>query len=98
VLPTESSLGKSRIYIDWMREHPGQMELMSRYWHDLPTVMVSLGHPYHLYDAPRVPCYINAYSNVPPSQRAVANCLVGKAEFLGVSPVDAFAEVPDAKY
>jgi beta-N-acetylhexosaminidase len=98
VLPTESSLGKSRIYIDWMREHPGQMELMSRYWHDLSTVMVSLGHPYHLYDAPRVPCYINAYSNVPPSQRAVANCLVGKAEFLGVSPVDAFAEVPDAKY
>jgi beta-N-acetylhexosaminidase len=98
VLPTESSLGKSRIFIDWMREHPGQMELMSRYWHDLPTVMISLGHPYHLYDAPRVPCYINAYSNVPASQRAVANCLVGKARFEGVSPVDAFAGVPDARY
>jgi beta-N-acetylhexosaminidase len=98
VLPTESSLGKSRIYIDWMREQSGQMNLMSRYWHDLPTVMVSLGHPYHLYDAPRVPCYINAYSNVPASQRAVANCLLGRARFEGVSPVDAFAGVPDARY
>jgi beta-N-acetylhexosaminidase len=98
VLPTESSLGKSRIFIDWMREQPGLMNLMSRYWNDIPTVMISLGHPYHLYDAPRVPCYINAYSNTADSQLAVLDRLLGKASFEGVSPIDAFAGAPDARY
>ncbi len=98
VLPTESSLGKSRIYLDWMKEHPGLMNLMSRYWHDIPTVMISLGHPYYLYDAPRVPCYINAYSNTPVSQRAVLERLIGNAPFVGVSPIDPFAGAPDARY
>ncbi len=74
------------------------MNIMNRYWHDVPTVMISFGHPYHLYDAPRVPCYINAYSNIPESQRAVLNRLTGNAPFTGVSPVDAFAGVPDARY
>ena len=27
------------------------------------TVMVSFGYPYMLYDAPRVPAYVNAYAN-----------------------------------
>ncbi len=98
VLPTESSLGKSRIFLDWMKEHPGMMNLMQRYWNDIPTVMVSLGHPYYLYDAPRVPCYINAYSNTPVSQRAVLDRLTGNAPFTGVSPIDAFAGAPDARY
>jgi beta-N-acetylhexosaminidase len=98
VLPTESSLGKSRIFIDWMREQPGLMNLMSRYWNDIPTVMVSLGHPYHLYDAPRVPCLINAYSNTPISQRAVVERLTGNAPFTGVSPINPFAGAPDARF
>jgi beta-N-acetylhexosaminidase len=98
VLPTESSLGKSHIYLDWMREQPGLMNLMARYWNDIPTVMVSLGHPYYLHDAPRVPCYVNAYSNVAPSQRAVLERLTGNVPFEGVSPIDPFAGAPDAKY
>jgi beta-N-acetylhexosaminidase len=97
-LPVESSLGKSRIYLDWLREQPGLMNLMSRYWHDMPTVMVSFGHPYYLYDAPRVPCYINAYSSTASSQLAVLERLIGNAPFTGVSPVDAFAGAPDARY
>jgi beta-N-acetylhexosaminidase len=98
VLPTESSLGKSRIFIDWMQEQPGLMNLMARYWHDIPTIMVSLGHPYHLYDAPRVPCYINAYTNIAATQRAVVSCLTGEQAFVGQSPIDAFAGAPDARY
>jgi beta-N-acetylhexosaminidase len=97
-LPVESSLGKSRIYLDWLREQPGLMNLMSRYWNDMPTVMVSFGHPYYLYDAPRVPCYINAYSSTSSSQLAVLERLTGNAPFTGVSPVDAFAGAPDARY
>jgi beta-N-acetylhexosaminidase len=98
VLPTESSLGKSRIFIDWLREQPGMNNIMERFWHDIPTVMISFGHPYHLYDAPRVPCYINAYSNIPESQRAVLDRLTGNAPFTGISPVDAFAGTPDARF
>ncbi len=98
VLPNESSLGKSRIYLDWLKEQPGMPNIMSRYWHDIPTVMVSFGHPYFLYDAPRVPCYINAYTNVAASQRAVLERLTGNAPFTGASPIDPFAGAPDAKY
>ncbi len=98
VLPNESSLGKYRIFLDWQQEQPGFENIMSRYWHDIPTVMVSFGHPYYLYDAPRVPCYINAYSNVAASQQAVLERLTGNAPFTGNSPVDPFAGAPDAKY
>jgi beta-N-acetylhexosaminidase len=97
-LPIESSLGKSRIFLDWMKEQPGLMNLMNRYWHDIPTVIVSFGHPYYLYDAPRVPCYINAYSSTADSQLAVLERLLGNAAFEGISPVDAFAGAPDARY
>ncbi len=98
VLPTESSLGKSRIFLDWMNDQPGLMNLMQRYWHDIPTVMISLGHPYYLYDAPRVPCYINAYSNTPVSQRALLDRLTGNAPFTGKSPIDPFAGALDARF
>lgn len=98
ILPNESSLGKSRIFLDWMKEQPGMQNVMSRYWHDVPTVMVSFGHPYYLYDAPRVPCYINAYTNVASSQRAVLERLTGNAPFTGASPIDPFAGVPDARF
>jgi beta-N-acetylhexosaminidase len=97
-LPVESSLGKSRIFLDWKTEQHGGMNMMSRYWHDIPTIMLSFGHPYYLYDAPRVPCYINAYSSTSDSQLAVLERLVGNAPFEGVSPVDAFAGAPDARY
>lgn len=97
-LPVESSLGKSRIFLDWMKEQPGLMNLMDRYWHDMPTVLISFGHPYYLYDAPRVPCYINAYSSTSDSQVAVLERLPGNARFDGVSPVDTCAGAPDARY
>ena len=98
VLAVESSLTLSRIYIDWAAEHPQFPETMTRYWHDVPTVMISFGHPYFLFDAPRVPTYINAYSTVESAQEAVVQRLFGEAPFTGVSPVDAFAGAPDAKY
>jgi beta-N-acetylhexosaminidase len=98
VLAEESSLGKSRITLPWKTLQPGIPHLMTRYWHDIPTVMVSFGHTYYLQDAPRVPVYINAYSIVPDAQLAVAERLTGNRGFSGVSPVDAFAGAPDARY
>ena len=98
VLAEESSLGKSRIVMAWKNLQPGLDNIMSRYWHDVPTVMVSFGHTYYLQDAPRVPVYINAYSTVPDAQVAVAERLTGNRGFSGVSPVDAFAGAPDAQF
>ena len=97
-LAVESGLGKSRIFFDWARLHPGMKNIMTRYWHDIPTLFVSFGHGYYLYDAPRMPTVVNAYSPVETVQEAVAERLTGNAVFSGVSPIDAFAGQPDARY
>lgn len=97
-LAVESSLGKSRIYLDWANLQPGITNVMTRYWHDIPTLLVSFGHPYYLIDAPRMPCVVNAYSPVEAVQIATAERLTGNAPFKGVSPVDAFAGMPDARF
>lgn len=98
VMCDESALGKSRIFLNWRHEQEGLRNLMSRYWHDMPTALVSFGHPYYLQDAPRIPVCINAYSTVPETQLAVLERLTGNVDFVGISPVDAFAGAPDARY
>ncbi len=98
VFATESSLLLSHIYIDWLAQHQNFKLAMERFWHDVPTVMISFGHPYYLGDAPRVPTYINAYSSIDAVQLAVVERLLGNMEFEGVSPVDAFAGVADAEF
>ncbi|MCA2015041.1 hypothetical protein LDJ79_02895 [Vibrio tritonius] len=57
---------------------------------ELPTVFVSFGNPYHLYDVPRVQTYINAYTANVETIRATINCLLGNNSFSGKSPVDPF--------
>jgi beta-N-acetylhexosaminidase len=94
----ESSLIRSRIFIDWKHEHGGFHQAMQRFWHEMPTVMVSFGHPYYLYDAPRVPTYVNAWSPIDDVQAAVVRKLCGDEPFEGNSPVDAFCGLPDARY
>ena len=98
VYAVESSFGLSRIFIDWKEDQPGVPGLMARFWDEVPTLMVSFGHPYYLQDAPRVPTYVNAYSTIEASQRAALACIVGNQPFSGVSPVDPFAGAPDAQY
>ncbi len=71
---------------------------MRRFWRDIPTLLVSFGQPYYLYDAPRMPCVVNAYTAAPPVQAAVLQRLLGEATFTGISPVDAFCGLPDARY
>ena len=98
VFAVESSLGLSHIYIDWMTELPGFNVAMERFWHDVPTLMVSFGHPYYLRDAPRVPTYVNAYSTIEAAQLATLERLMGNVKFEGTSPVDAFAGAEEARY
>ena len=97
-LAEETLLTRGRIFLDWLRLTGDFGASMHRYWHEVPTVMVSFGYPYLLYDAPRVPCYINAYASMPTMQTAVVECLLGRAPFASRSPVDAFCGLPDARY
>ncbi len=60
--------------------------------------MLSFGFPYHLYDAPRVPTYINAYSTTETMQRAVVDALLGKLKWNHNNPVDPFCGLGDARY
>ena len=65
------------------------------YYHDVPTVFVSLENPYHLQDVPRIRTYINAYCDSPQTMDAVIDKLTGRSSFTGVSPVDAFCGMWD---
>ncbi len=98
VVAQESMMTSGAIHFDWRRIQGPIWHAMRRHWHDLPCVLVSLGHPYYLHEAARMPCLINAYTPVTSVQREVVRRLVGAAPFTGVSPVDAFCGLEDAKY
>ena len=59
------------------------------------SVFVSLANPYHLQDVPRIKTYINAYTATRTTIELVIEKLMGKSEFKGTSPVDAFCGLPD---
>lgn len=94
----ETLLTRGRIFLDWARLGGSFAAAMQRPWHEIPTAMISFGYPYYLYDAPRVPTYINAYCTLDAMQKAVVEALLGRAAFTGTSPVDAFCGLEDARY
>jgi len=57
---------------------------------EIPTIFISFGSPYHLADVPRVPTFINAYAGNSNTVAAVVDKLLGRSDFKGTSPVDAF--------
>ncbi len=65
---------------------------------EIPTVFVSVASPYHLFDVPMVKTYINAYSSNKYVVNAIVEKITGKSEFKGISPVDPFCNVSEAKF
>lgn len=57
---------------------------------EIPTIAISVAHPFHLIDLAMVPTYINTYSASEEAIRQTVAKMMGKSEFKGVSPVDAF--------
>lgn len=57
---------------------------------ELPSYCISFENPFHLIDVPMIPTYINAYSPEPWIVKKTIEKMMGKSEFKGVSPVDAF--------
>ncbi len=98
VMAEETLLTRGRIFLDWNRLTGGMHGAMARHWHEVPTALISFGYPYYLYDAPRLPCVVNAYASMDSMQRATLECLLGRAEFQGKNPVDPFCGLPDAGF
>lgn len=98
LLAEETLLTRGHIFLNWRQLTGSVFGAMRRYWHDVPTLMVSLGFPYYLHDAPRVPTYVNAYGSNADMQAAVVQALLGRIEWKGVSPVDPFCGSEQGKY
>ena len=79
--------------IDWSTPQGANIPTLC---HTIPTVFVSLENPYHLVDVPHVRTYINCYNGTQAVIDALMEKLMGKSEFTGVSPVDAFCGKWDA--
>jgi len=61
----------------------------------VPTIFVSVENPYHLIDIPRVKTFINCYNSNDNVLTALIDKLVGRSEFKGQSPIDAFCGMWD---
>lgn len=94
----ETLMTRARLGLDWLKLMGNPGLAMQRVWHDVPTLMISFGYPYYLYDAPRVPTYINAYAATETMQRAVLDLLLGNGKWNRNSPVDPFCGLEDARY
>jgi beta-N-acetylhexosaminidase len=86
--------GSSRI--QWSLLHKGIVRGLRRYWDIIPTIMISLNNPFHLYEVPRVKTYINAYSSHEKILGAVGDMLIGKLTFKGGNPIDPFCSLDEA--
>ena len=75
-----------------------QMAPMARYWHEIPTIYVSMGTPYRLFEVPYCKTMVNAYACTSYTNQAVIDRLVGRKPFTGVSPVDPFCGIEAARY
>ena len=86
----EATPSLGHIYLDMTKLHGGPRKAMAQFNREVPTLLVSFGQPYYLYDAPNFSTYINAYCSLADNQRELVRRLVGEADFTGRSPVDAF--------
>lgn len=67
------------------------------YCKEIPTIGISVFYPFHLIDLAMVPTYVNTYDASRDAIRQTVAKLMGKSEFKGVSPVDAFCNRWDTK-
>lgn len=58
--------------------------------HEIPTMFISVGNPYHLLDVPMVKTFINGYCNSEYVIGAIIEKIMGRSEFTGISPIDPY--------
>ncbi len=95
----EATIGSTSHGLNWGHLHGGGFRgAMLRFWAEIPKVMVSFGQPYVLHDAPQVGTYVNAYTALPPWQRAVVGKRLGREAWEGVSPAGPFCGDASARF
>jgi beta-N-acetylhexosaminidase len=94
----EATPAISHIYLDFIKLHGGSRHAMIQFNREIPTLLVSFGQPYYLYDAPNMSTYINAYSGLPVVQEELVPRLLGERPFTGQSPVDAFCGMEQLRW
>lgn len=82
------------VRIEWMQPMGANLP---NYIQQIPTVFISVANPYHLLDVPRIKTFINCYHSSPVVLKALTDKLMGRSEFVGVSPVDPFCGKWDAR-
>lgn len=90
----EHASNQTTVRLNWCPKHALDIP---RFLNEEPCVFVSLANPYHLQDVPMIGTYINAYTATETTIRLTLEKLMGKSEFRGVSPVDAFCGLPDTR-
>ena len=90
----EQASNQTVVRIGWCPKHALDMP---RFVNEGTGIFVSLANPYHLQDVPRIKTYINAYTATRTTIRLVIDKLMGRSEFKGISPVDAFCGLPDTR-
>lgn len=90
----QTASNQTTVRINWCPRHALDTP---RYVNEEKSVFISLSNPYHLQDVPRVRTYINAYSATKATIEAAIGKLLGRSEFTGVSPVDAFCGLIDTR-
>ncbi len=90
----EHASNQTVVRINWCPKHAIDAP---RHLKEEVCVFVSLSNPYHLQDVPLIRTYVNAYTATETTIRLAIEKLMGKSEFKGVSPVDAFCGLPDTR-
>lgn len=90
----EQASNQTVVRIGWCPKHALDIP---RFVDEEPCIFVSLANPYHLQDVPRIKTYINAYTATRDTIELTIDKLMGRSEFRGVSPVDPFCGLPDAR-
>ncbi len=90
----QTASNNTSVRIHWSKKHALDTP---RFVHEEDCIFISLSNPYHLIDVPRVPVYINTYSATRPLLLAALEKVLGKSDFKGVSPVDAFCGLIDTR-
>ena len=90
----EQASNQTVVRIQWCSKHALDIP---RFVNEEVSVFVSLANPYLLQDVPRVRTYINAYTATKTTIEFTIDKLMGKSDFRGISPVDAFCGLPDTR-
>jgi len=85
---------QTTIRIEWVMPFGANVPI---YMESVPTIFVSIENPYHLLDVPRVKTFINTYASTDTTLDMLMDKLMGRSEFKGKSPVDAFCGLWDTR-